>query len=146
MIPLNTITVMLVITGALLTLIITLVTRNRTVVYGETWDCGMPVTPRTEITATSFSRSIVVIFNRILRATKQTSVEYHDAASHYFVSSHSLEVEHDDVYREKLYLPIQTAVEYIAMRAKRVQTGNVNLYIFYAFATVIILLLYISFT
>lgn len=132
-------TVALLLLGALAVVfaIVRFVTRERTVVIGPTWDCGFPLTPRGEITATSFSRSLVTIFRGILRPTKQSTVEYHDDHTRYFIKSVSIETGLRDIYRERLYQPAVTALHFLADRARRIQTGNVNMYILYFALTLI---------
>lgn len=116
------------------------ITRTRTVVLGDTWDCGTPLTPRTEMTATSFSRALVTIFRGILRPTKQTSVEYHDENMRYFIKSEEVKMSLDDPYQKLLYAPLYRTLGRIASFSRRIHSGNVNVYILYIFLTLIALL------
>ncbi len=118
------------------------VTRSRRIVYGATWDCGTPLTGRTEITATSFSRSLVTIFRGILRPTKQTEVEYHDEKMRYFIKSQEVKTAIGDPYRQALYYPLQALLLFFASRVRRIHSGNVNIYILYIFVTLIVLLVW----
>ncbi len=117
-------------------------TRSRKVVVGETWDCGTPLTPRTEITATSFSRSLITIFRGILRPTKQTATVYHDENMRYFVKSQEVTTHIHDPYRQALYYPLHTMLLFISSRTRRIHGGNVNVYILYIFLTLIGLLVW----
>ncbi|MFA9262708.1 MAG: hypothetical protein ACEQSB_05195, partial [Undibacterium sp.] len=119
-----------------------LITRERTITIGSTWDCGFPLSSRSEITATSFSRSLVTIFRGILMPTRQSTVEYHDAESRYFIKSVSIETGLRDIYQERLYRPPATVLGFVADRIRRVQTGNVNMYILYFALTLIGVLLW----
>lgn len=116
-------------------------TRKRQVILAPTWDCGMPLSPKMQITATSFSRSLVVIFRGILRPTKQTDVEYRDAETRYFTSVHSVRTDFFDVYRNYVFHPISQLIGYFSDRTKKIQSGNVNAYMFYVFVTLIALLI-----
>jgi len=116
---------------AIVVIVIRWVTRTRTVVIAPTWDCGFPLSERSEITGASFSRSLVTIFRGVLRPTKQSTVEYHDERTRYFVKSATIETGLHDIYRERLYRPIDAALSFLANRIRRVQTGNVNMYILY---------------
>ncbi len=98
---------------------------------GPTWDCGFPLSERSEITPASFSRSLVTIFQGVLRPTKQSTVEYHDERTRYFIRSASIETGLRDIYHERLYRPVNQALHFLAQQARRVQTGNVNMYILY---------------
>lgn len=114
-------------------------TRKRSVTVVRTWDCGENLTPRTEITGTSFSRAFMTIFRGILRPTRQIDVEYHDDASRYFIASHTVVTDRVDVYRKYVYQPIQIVLTFLGNKAKLVQTGNINTYLLYIFLTLIIL-------
>lgn len=117
-------------------------TRKRQVTLAPTWDCGMPLSPKMQITATGFSRSLVVIFRGILRPTKETDVEYRDAETPYFISVQSVKTDFFDVYRNYVFHPVVQALGYFSDRAKKIQSGNVNAYMFYVFLTLILLLIF----
>ncbi|MBP5993432.1 MAG: hydrogenase 4 subunit B [Candidatus Moranbacteria bacterium] len=116
-------------------------TRKRTVVIAPTWDCGMPLSGKMQITSTSFSRSLMTIFSGILRPTKQTAIEYSDAETRYFTSMHSVKTDFFDVYRHYIFQPVARALGFLSDRAKQVQGGNVNVYMFYVFVTLVVLLI-----
>ena len=61
------IAMMFIIVACIAALGVRAVYRKQKVLVGETWDCGTTPTPRAEITATAFSRSIIVIFKGILK-------------------------------------------------------------------------------
>lgn len=138
--PLDTVTIALLAVFVLAALAVLYVTRSRKIVFGRTWDCGTPVEPRTEITATSFSRSLITIFQGILRPTKQTETEYHDEHIRYFIKSQEVKMEIGDPYRKAFYRPINIALAFFAAQARRIQSGNVNLYLLYVFVTLVVLL------
>ncbi len=106
-----------------------------------TWDCGTTLDSRMEITATGFSRSIVTIFNGILKSTKQQDIEYHDADMRYFSKENRFTLETRDIYKDYLYEPLHRSVLKISNFFKRVQTGNINVYILYIFLAIFILLI-----
>ncbi len=116
-------------------------TRKRTVTVAPTWDCGMPLSGKMQITSTSFSRSLVTIFRGILRPTKQTDIEYRDAETRYFTSIHSVKTDFFDVYRNYIFRPITRVIGYISSRARKIQSGNVNIYMLYVFVTLVVLLI-----
>lgn len=142
MLPLAAVAGLLVLVLALVFVAVRFMTRQRHVIIGPTWDCGFPLSSRSEITATSFSRSLVTIFQGILRPTKQSTVEYHDERTRYFVKSISIETGLRDVYHERLYFPINRVIHRIADQARRIQTGNVNIYILYCSIALIGVLLW----
>lgn len=88
---------------------------------GEIWDCGFnSITPRMEITATGFSRSIIIIFRGILHPTKQYDVE-----------SKTVTLGIVNIYEQYFYFPLHRSLQKISLQIKKIQGGNVNLYIFY---------------
>jgi hydrogenase-4 component B len=117
-------------------------TRKRTVTLAPTWDCGMPLSSKMQMTATSFSRSLIITFRGILRPTKQTAVEYRDAQTRYFTSVHSVETGFFDVYQSYVFQPVTRALGYFSDRIKKIQSGNVNAYMLYVFVTLIVLLIF----
>lgn len=116
-------------------------TRKQRVILAPTWDCGMPLSGKMQITATSFSRSLVTIFGGILRPTKQTDIEYRDAESRYFTSLHSVTTNFFDVYRHYIFQPAARIIGYGSDQVKKIQSGNVNGYMLYVFVTLIVLLI-----
>lgn len=117
-------------------------TGHRRVEFARTWDCGTDLNPRMEITATGFSRSIITIFRGILRPTRQTDIEYRDAEMRYFPKSQAVKMGTKDIYGAYLYKPIQILALKISSYIKRVQGGNVNVYVAYIFFILIVLLLF----
>jgi hydrogenase-4 component B len=140
--PLDMVAIMLVMVLAVVAAVVAWGTRARKVVVGTTWDCGTPLTHRTEVTATSFSRALVTIFRGVLRPTKQTEVEYHDEKMRYFIKSQEVKTAIGDPYRKALYHPINVVLLFIASKVRRIHTGNVNIYILYIFVTLLILLVW----
>ena len=70
--PVHGTAIALLVFVAVLGAVVGWLTRKRAVVIAPTWDCGMPLSGKMQITATSFSRSLTTIFSGILRPTKQT--------------------------------------------------------------------------
>jgi hydrogenase-4 component B len=116
-------------------------TRKNKIVVNRTWDCGHELQPRGEITGTGFSRSIIVIFKGLLKPTKQASVEYHDDEMRYFPKRQSIDLGRHDTYQQYFYIPLKKSAYWLSELAKKIQNGNVNLYILYIFVTLVALLL-----
>lgn len=140
--PLDEIALILLVVIGIVTGLVIFATRGCKVTLGRTWDCGTSLTARTEITATSFSRSLVTIFRGILRPTKQTEVAYHDASMRYFIKSQEVKTEIGAPYHKMFYRPIHAILLSVASSARRIHMGNVNVYILYIFITLIILLVW----
>jgi hydrogenase-4 component B len=97
-----------------------------------------------EITAGSFSRSLITIFRGILRSTKQTDTEYHDEHMRYFIKSQEVKTAIGDPYRKTFYGPINALLAMVASRARRIQGGSINIYLLYIFITLMALLAWAS--
>ncbi len=138
--PLDQVAIVLAIVLAFVAGLVTWFTRDRQVVIARTWDCGTSLTPRTEITATSFSRSIVTIFRGILRPTKQTAIEYHDENMRYFIKSQEVTTAIEDPYRKFIYHPINRGLSAVSSFMRRIHGGNINVYVLYVFVTLLVLL------
>lgn len=111
---------------------------------GATWDCGTDLTPRMETTATGFSRSIVTIFKGILKPSIQYDIEYHDDRSRYLPKSRTVILSMKDLYQAYLYAPIRKFVTVLSERVKKVQSGNINVYILYIFIALLISLFFVK--
>lgn len=119
------------------------VNRKQNIKNGATWDCGTDLTPRMEITATGFARSIIVIFQGILKPSLQTEIEYNDAMMRYVPKSRTAILHLADFYRMRIYDPIQHGITRISEYAKKIQGGNVNVYILYILIVLLVSLLLI---
>lgn len=110
-----------------------------------TWDCGTAPTPRMEITATAFSRSIITIFNKILRSTKHHEIEYYNVDMKYFSKSSLVNIQIKDIYKEYFYKPAYNLIAWASKHFKSIQTGNINVYILYIFFVLFGILITLNF-
>jgi hydrogenase-4 component B len=110
-----------------------LIRRGQKVQTRATWSCGASLSPRMEITATGFSRSIIVIFKRLLHPTIQHETEYHDVESRYLPKSRMVILGIKDIHLSYLYRPMNKIITEFSEKAKSIQGGNINVYIFYIF-------------
>ena len=140
--PLAELAGLLIGTGIVVASIVAFVSRKQRVVVGPTWDCGRPLTARAEITATSFSRSLLMIFQGVLRPSKQTDREYVDAQTRYFTKSQTVTLETPNLYLERVYQPLYDWLVRLANRTKGIQSGNISMYLLYSFLTLIALLIW----
>lgn len=119
--------------------------RKQKVTLGKTWDCGTDLTPRMEITATGFSRSVITIFRGLLKPSLQNRVEYNDAHSRYIPKSHTVTLHTNDISQKYLYTPVNAFLFFLSRTAKRIQTGNINSYVLYIFLALFLTLLFTLF-
>jgi hydrogenase-4 component B len=116
------------------------INRRQKVIIGSTWDCGTDLTPRMEISAAGFSRSMALIFKGILKPSLQYDLEYHDSQSRYLSKSRKIILGAEDIYQTYFYQPLRRLTNELSKRTKNIQSGNVNLYILYLFAALLIAL------
>jgi hydrogenase-4 component B len=116
------------------------INKKQKVKIGATWDCGTDLTPRMEITATGFTRSIILIFQGILKPSIQHDIEYRDSESRYLPKTRTVILGVSDVYQYYFYQPIRMMITSLSLRAKKIQSGNINAYILYIFITLVIAL------
>ncbi|MEK6646354.1 MAG: proton-conducting transporter membrane subunit [Candidatus Firestonebacteria bacterium] len=115
--------------------------KNQKIRMGATWDCGTDLTPRMEITATGFARSIITIFKGVLKPSIQHEIEYNDAESRYLPKSRTVTLNINDIYRIYLYEPLNKIFTILSERAKGIQIGNINVYILYIFMALFVALI-----
>jgi len=107
---------------------------------GATWDCGTDLTPRMEITSTSFARSIILIFKGVLRPRLHYDVKYHDSQSRYLPESRTVDISIKDIYSTYFYGPLSRFIFALSEKIKSIQNGNINSYILYIFGALLLVL------
>lgn len=112
-------------------------TRRR---YYETWGCGRALqTARFEYTATAFSNPFKRVFDRLYRPVKELGLEFHPE-SRYFVRTMTYRHETRSLVEEMLYLPLLRLAQRVSRLAHLVQSGNVQSYLLYILAALVVLL------
>jgi len=133
----------IIVASAVVAAAVAVLTRKRRTETGPTWDCGSDLTPRMEITATGFSRSLITISRGVLRPSSDTEIEYHDA-SRYFPRTGTVTMGLHDIYQTFIYKPLHDLTTMLAAQVTKVQSGNINVYILYIFLTLIGLLFFMD--
>lgn len=117
------------------------VNKDQKIKIGSTWDCGTDLTPRMEITATGFARSIILIFAGILRPSIQHEIEYNDSEMRYLPRSRTVSLSTRDIYRSYFYQPLDKFITALSVRAKAIQSGSINMYISYILIAAVVTLI-----
>ncbi len=103
---------------------------------GPTWGCGyLRPSPRMQYTASSFGSTVVRWFSVMLRPE-----EHREEVQGLFPGASSRASHVPETTLEKIYLPF---LEYLFEKAapvRRLQHGRLNIYIFYTFLTLVMLL------
>lgn len=122
---------------------ISFISRNQKAVRRTVWDCGYSLlTSRMEITATGFSRSLIIIFKGIFQPTKQHEIEYVDADIRYFSKSKTVTLGIVNIYEQYLYFPLHIKLDLASKHVKKIQSGNINQYLLYIFLMLLGLLIF----
>jgi len=109
-------------------------------IYG-TWDCGGHLNPRMQYTATAYSKPIQMIFKNIYRPHEKIEMNYYNDGTKYFMKQMKYEAELTEIYGKYLYSPIVGIIISLSEKMRRLQYGNVHIYLLYIFITLIVLLL-----
>ena len=111
---------------------------RRKVVTGDTWDCGTPLTSRSEYSASGFSEPINRIFKSIYRPHTEVRTEYTTSSLIKRRISFSRSIE--PVFERYLYTPAVRLVVLLAKRVGFIQKGSIQAYLAYIFVILLVLL------
>jgi hydrogenase-4 component B len=106
---------------------------------GPVWACGIPrFTPSMQYTGLAYSNPVRLIFNGLYRST--AVLRQVTPASRHREGRIEYTQEVPGPFDRELYRPLTSAVGLLAERVKVIQSGNVNQYVGYIFAIVLIVL------
>ncbi|MBU6323144.1 MAG: hypothetical protein KGI41_02650 [Patescibacteria group bacterium] len=114
--------------------------RNRTVRRTETWDCGTPLTPRMEYTATGFSAPMRFFFRGLVMAQKEILAEA-VVPGNPWIANRRIEWSIASVWEAWLYRRIARGIVSVAAFVKRLQNGVIQLYLLFVLLALIIVVL-----
>lgn len=92
------------------------------------WDCGQPITPDMEYTATAFSAPIRFFFRTMLRRTK-TVIMTPVVPTNSWIGTRTFSLEIRRIWYDWLYVPVIRAALYVSTWVRRLQNGVVQFYI-----------------
>lgn len=105
-----------------------------------TWNCGTPLQPSMEYTGTSYSHPVLMIFKWLYQPRRQVQIRgeyaYYPKQVHHRLHVHS-------VIESKLYRPLVQLTVILSEHIRKIQSGNLQSYLAYMIATLIILLLWV---
>lgn len=111
----------------------------------DTWACGLPeLLPRMEYTASSFSKPIRSVFAFVYRSDRK--IEVTPAEEPYFPQAMSYRSARTTSFEKSFYRPLVDTVIAAAQQLRRLQTGNVQVYLLYIFLTLVCLLFLLRFS
>ncbi|MBI2551113.1 hypothetical protein HYV73_02090 [Candidatus Uhrbacteria bacterium] len=104
------------------------------------WDCGQPITPGMEYTATAFSGPIRFFFRSLLRIRKEI-VATPMVSTNPWMARRTYSLQVRSIWVEYGYAPMEKLVFWISKQARRLQTGSVQFYMFLLFLALIVSLI-----
>ncbi|MHB8172939.1 MAG: proton-conducting transporter transmembrane domain-containing protein, partial [Nitrospirota bacterium] len=112
---------------------------RRKTAKADPWDCGLKqLTPRMQYTATAFTHPLRRIFKKIYKPRKEVRIEY--IVKPFFIRDIEYRSEITPFFETYFYRPLTRALNSSAYFAKRLQSGNLQLYLGYILATLVVLL------
>jgi hydrogenase-4 component B len=110
----------------------------------RTWACGLPeLSSRMQYTSTVFSKPIRFVFAQVYRPDRK--VERIPSDQPYFPVSVSYRSVRTTSYERALYRPFVESVVWLAHKLRRLQTGNIQVYLLYIFLALVSLLALLRF-
>lgn len=110
---------------------------------GATWDCGTPLSSRTQYTASGFSQPIMRMFKATYKTKEIPERTFYDKQNSLFRSGEA-KVTLLKFFEEYLYMPVGKKVMSLSIRVSRMQNWNLDTYIAYAFVAVLLVLVYVG--
>jgi len=109
-----------------------------------TWGCGLSeLTSRMQYTSTVFSKPIRLVFSAVYKPDRR--IERLPADAPYFPKTISYSSVRTTSYEKALYRPFVDLILSVAHQLRRLQTGNIQVYLLYIFLTLVSLLAFLRF-
>lgn len=126
--------------GLLLALVLYRMGGKAAVREGETWTCGIKPTPRLQYSSLGFAKPVRRAFSAILQPRREILA---DANSNlYFGRKLTFRSKIAYLLSDELFYPLQRQILYWSAKTKRLQLGNVQVYIAYMMAATMLVLLW----
>lgn len=110
----------------------------RKVVRADTWDCGTPLGPRNQYTATGHSQPLTQLFGHFVGV--RTRVRETPSSSPLIPARMTFHREIEPVFERYLYEPVYRAAMALSNRIGGIQMGSIQAYLAYIFVTLLALL------
>jgi hydrogenase-4 component B len=123
-------------------IVVSLLKRRERIV--RTWGCGLPVlTSRMQYTSTVFSKPIRYVFSSVYNPDRK--IDRLPADRPYFPMTIRYRSVRTTSYERALYRPFVDTILSAAHQLRRMQTGNIQVYLLYIFLTIVSLLAFLRF-
>ncbi|MBM3272357.1 hypothetical protein FJY94_03745 [Candidatus Kaiserbacteria bacterium] len=107
----------------------------------DTWDCGQPVTPRMQYTATGFAAPLRFFFRAFVVTTKSVT-RMPVVLTNRWIATHRLEWDISSVWERWIYASATQGTMRVAQRIRRLQNGVVQAYLLLLLIALIASILY----
>ncbi len=109
-----------------------------------TWACGMPeLDSRMQYSSTAFSKPLRKAFTKFYKPERTVEILYDDQP--YFPKAISYRAGRTTSFEKSLYRPAVDAIVSMSTRLRKLQTGNVQIYLLYIFLALVALLFFMRF-
>jgi hydrogenase-4 component B len=109
-----------------------------------TWACGLAgLDSRMQYSSTAFSKPLRKAFTKVYRPERTVEVLYEEQP--YFPKAISYRAGRTTSFEKSLYRPAVDAIIAMSNRLRRLQTGNIQVYLLYIFLALIALLFFMRF-
>jgi len=115
---------------------------TRAIRRAPTWGCGGTLNPRTEYTATAFSKPLLMVFREVYRPTRE--LEALAEVSPYFPQEVRYRVAIEPTFERHLYDPLERGVMRVADRMKVLQAGSLHAYLGYVLLLGAVMLIWLG--
>jgi NADH:ubiquinone oxidoreductase subunit 5 (subunit L)/multisubunit Na+/H+ antiporter MnhA subunit len=106
----------------------------------KTWDCGQAIDETMEYSSTAFSAPIRFFFLQLLGRDKVLNSEP-VTSTNKWIRNYSFSISFKSVWKDKLYEPIASILNFIAERVKVIQGGRIQYYLLFVLGTLIVTLI-----
>jgi len=128
------------ITLGIVYLVMRFVKRRRVRTYNRPWQGGVHDVPaNANYTATGFSNPIVLVFRAVLRP--EQPIEREEMSASNFHKAIRRETRESYVVDRLIFYPSNTAIEAIASLLAKLHHGKINMYMVYAFVTLMVVMI-----
>jgi hydrogenase-4 component B len=125
-----------------LMLVVALVRRVKR--FTPTWACGLPgLDSRMQYSSTAFSKPLRKAFTKVYKPERTVEVLYEEQP--YFPKAISYRADRTTSFEKSLYQPAVDVIVAMSNRLRRLQTGNIQVYLLYIFLALIALLFFMRF-
>lgn len=124
---------------SLLTVVVVILSKRGVRRVTATWNCGSPLTPSMQYTATGLTKPIRILFSKVLGSHRNVEPDF--AGTRYSLRSLSYEGRTKEVFEDIFYRPLIHGLLWLATQIRKLQEGSIHLYLGYLLITVIVVLI-----